>query len=94
MKRELKKVLDSIADEFGIDPERIAVGGHSAGGTTVLNAAYGIKSPVKADFPLSPAVTGFDFKNTINSPDLPPMLVVQSQFDIETILEGVPRTTC
>lgn len=82
--------IQSSSGEFGIDPERIAIGGHSAGATTVLNAAYGIKSPVKAAIPLSPAVTGFDFKNTINSADLPPMLIAQAQFDIEAILEGVP----
>ena len=77
--------------KYGIDPERIAMGGHSAGGTTVLNAAYGLKSPVKATFPLSPAVVGYDFSKTINSPDLPPMLVLMSQFDVDATLESVPH---
>lgn len=90
LNKAVVKVQES-ADEYGVDPDRIAMGGHSAGATTVLNAAYGIKSPVKAAFPLSPAVTGFDFKKTINSPDLPALLIVQSQFDVATILEGVPQ---
>jgi hypothetical protein len=79
------------AEHYGVDPERIAIGGHSAGGTIVLNAAYGIKSPVKALFPLSPAVVGFDFEKAIDSPNLPPMLVVMSQFDVEATLESVPH---
>ena len=78
------------AKQYGVDPDRIAIGGHSAGGTIVLNAAYGIKSPVKAAFPLSPTVTGFDFTKTINSKNLPPMLVFMSQFDVDATLESVP----
>jgi hypothetical protein len=54
------------------------------------DVVYGIKSPVKAAFSLSPAVNGFDLKTAINSPDFPALLVVQSQFDIEAILQGVP----
>lgn len=91
---DLNKAVVNIqksAEEYGVDPDRIAIGGHSAGATTVLNTAYGIRSPVKAAFPLSPAVTGFDFKKTINSPDLPALLIVQSQFDVAAILEGVPQ---
>lgn len=76
--------------KYGVDPERIAMGGHSAGGTTVLNAAYGIKSPVKAAFPLSPTVVGYDFSKTINSPELPAMLVTMSQFDVEATIQSVP----
>ena len=34
--------------------------------------------------------TGFNFEKTIDSPDLPPMLVVMSQFDIDAMHEGVP----
>ncbi|MCU7846003.1 MAG: alpha/beta hydrolase [Candidatus Thiodiazotropha sp. (ex Monitilora ramsayi)] len=79
------------AKEYGVDSERIAVGGHSAGGTTVLNAVYGIKSPVKAAFPLSPAVVGYDFSETINSPKLPAMLILMSQFDVDATLESVPH---
>jgi acetyl esterase/lipase len=90
---DLNKVVNHVrgsAEVYGIDPERIALGGHSAGGTTVLNAAYGLKSPVKAIFPLSPAVLGFDMKKVIDSPDLPPMLLVISQNDELAVSEHVP----
>lgn len=83
--------IKSSAKEYGIDPERIGMGGHSAGATTVLNAAYGIKSPVKAAFPMSPAVVGYDFKRTINSPKLPAMLVLMSQFDLGAMHESIPH---
>ncbi len=78
------------AKKYGVDPDRIAMGGHSAGGTTVLNAAYGVKSPVKAAFPMSPAVVGFDLSKTISSASAPAMLVLVSQFDVDATLETVP----
>ena len=56
----------------------------------MLNVAYGIKSPVKAIFPMSPSVYGFDFKKTLDSPELPAMLVVMSQNDLEPMYETVP----
>jgi predicted esterase len=82
--------VKASAKEYGVDPERIAMGGHSAGGTTVLNAAYGIKSSVKVAFPLSPSAVGYNFSKTINSPKLPAMLVFMSQFDVDATLESVP----
>jgi len=81
----------SCTYQYGVDPERIGMGGHSAGAATVLNAAYGIKSPVKAAFSMSPPVLGYDFKKSINSPKLPPMLIIISQFDLDAVYEGVPN---
>ncbi len=66
------------------------MGGHSAGATTVLNSAYGIKSPVKAVFPLSPTVAGYDFAKVITSSELPAMLLVMSQNDLPVIRHTVP----
>lgn len=83
-------MVQEKAVDFGIDPKRLAVGGHSAGATTVLNATYGLKSPVVAAFPLSPAVGGFDFQSVISSPALPPMLLIVAQNDEPAVALGVP----
>ncbi|MGD8719125.1 MAG: alpha/beta hydrolase [Candidatus Zixiibacteriota bacterium] len=87
--KAISHVRDS-AEEYGIDPERVAVGGHSAGATTTLNAVYGLKAPVAAIFPLSPAVSGFDMKKAVDSPELPPMLLVVSQNDEPAVAETIP----
>lgn len=76
--------------EISVDPERIAMGGHSTGATTTLNAAYGLKSNVAAIFPLSPPVVGFDMQKVINSDKLPPILLVVSQNDEPAVAEGIP----
>ena len=90
---DVKKAVDyvqSSAEQFGVDRDRIALGGHSAGAGSTLNAAYGLKADVAAIFPMSPAVIGFDMKQVIDSPDLPPMLLLTSQFDLGAVLEGIP----
>jgi len=90
---DLNKAVLKVQKEsrkYGVDPKRIAAGGHSAGGTTVLNAVYGLKSPVKAAFPLSPTVTGYDFGKVITSPDQTPVLVIMSQYDVDATLQSVP----
>jgi len=78
------------ASKYGVDPNRIAVGGHSAGAATTLNATYGLKSPVTAIFPLSPPVLGFDMNKVIDSSKLPPMLLVISQNDEPAVTEHAP----
>ncbi len=77
------------AERFGVDPDKIALGGHSAGAGNVLNAAYGLGAPVAAAFPLSPPEFMFHWER-IESGDLPPALVIASQYDIDAILEGLP----
>jgi len=82
-------VRDS-AQKYGIDPERIALGGHSAGAGNTLNAAYGLNAKVAAIFPLSPPVMGFNMQQVIDSPDFPPMLLMLGQNDLGVVLEGAP----
>jgi predicted esterase len=80
------------AAKFGVDSDKIALGGHSAGGGNVLNAAFGLKAPVAAVFPLSPPAPIFDTAEVIAGDDLPATLLVISQYDLEAILEPAPRT--
>ena len=76
---------------YSVDTRRISIGGHSAGGGSTLSAAYGLKAPVAAIFPLSPPGIMFDITKVINSPNLPPALVVMSQNDDPAISEAVPK---
>ena len=86
---DTKKAVEHVrasAEKYGIDPDRIALGGHSAGAGNTLNAAFGLKAEVAAIFPLSPAVLGFDMKEVLDSPDFPPMLLMTSQNDLGAVL--------
>jgi acetyl esterase/lipase len=80
------------AEALGVDPDRIALGGHSAGAGNVLNATYGLRAPVAAAFPFSAPELIIDWDKTDLS-GLPPALVVASQFDIDAVLEALPDTT-
>jgi acetyl esterase/lipase len=80
------------AAKFGVDSDKIALGGHSAGGGNVLNAAFGLNAPVAAVFPLSPPALIFDTADVMARDDLPPTLLVIAQYDLEAILEPAPKT--
>lgn len=73
--------------KFGIDADRIALGGFSAGAITALNTAYGIGVPVKAVFALSGAVGGYNPSQTVQ-PGMPPALFFVGQNDLEGIQSG------
>jgi dienelactone hydrolase len=73
--------------KFGVDADRIALGGFSAGAITALNTAYGIGVPVKAVFALSGAVGGYNPSQTVQ-PGMPPALFFIGQNDLEGIQAG------
>ena len=78
------------AAKNNVNPRKIALGGHSAGGGSTLNTAFGLRAKVAAIFPLSPPEMIFDARKVINSPDLPPTLLVISQNDDPAISEAAP----
>lgn len=80
------------ADRYGIDPDKIAVGGHSAGGGNAMNVAIGLNLPVAAAFPLSPPASMFDLVEVMKHRDSPPILMAISQNDVALTLETAPRT--
>lgn len=91
---DVKKAVDfvrSSVDTFGIDPKRIALGGHSAGAGNTLNAAFGLKADVAAIFPMSPAVIGYDMAQVLDSSNLPPMLLLEGQNDLGVVMETIPE---
>lgn len=75
------------AAEYGVDGERLALGGFSAGSITALNTAYGIGVPVKAVFALSGAVGGYNPSQTVQA-GMPPALFFVGQNDLEGIQSG------
>jgi dienelactone hydrolase len=81
------KFARASADQLGIDPDRIAVGGFSAGGLAAVNAAYGIGAPVKAVLSLSGGMGGFDLRKTAKA-GMPPGLFVIGQNDLDGVQVG------
>ena len=75
------------ADRLGVDAERVAIGGFSAGGLAAVNAAYGLRAPVKAVVSLSGGMGGFDLRKTA-SPGLPAGLFVIGQNDLDGVFVG------
>lgn len=93
---DLEKAVDfvrSSSERFGVDPEKIALGGHSAGAATVINTAHGLNAPVTAIFPLSPPLSAIDLSKTVTTPDETPTLHVISQYDEPAVLEKAPGFT-
>lgn len=78
------------AATYNIDPTKIALGGHSAGGGNTLNATFGLKAPVAAIFPLSPPGMLFRKSKVMQGEGLPPTLLMVSQNDLPVILEPTP----
>ena len=75
------------AEQLGVDPDRIAAGGFSAGGLAAVNAAYGMGAPVKAVISLSGGMGGFDVRKTIKA-GMPPGLFIIGQGDLEGVQIG------
>lgn len=73
--------IRSRAGAFGIDPDRIAAGGFSAGAITALNLAYGARADVSAVISLSGGIWGYDLTQDID-PAGPPVLLFVGQTDL------------
>ena len=88
--KALEFIIDN-ADRFNIDPERIAMGGHSAGGGITLNVGLGMGAPLAAIFPLSGPGILYEHEAVKGYAELPPTLLAYSQFDEHTQLGDLPR---
>lgn len=91
---DLRKAVLHIrnsAGKYGIDPERIVLGGFSAGAVTSWNVAHGIGVPVAGVFLLSGSDAGFDVNKTVTaSSKRPPILMFLGQYDLPGALTSVP----
>ncbi len=68
--------------KLGVDPNRIAIGGFSAGGFIAINVAYGMGVPVRAVFSLSGPMGGFDVRKTVRA-GMPPLLFILGENDLD-----------
>ncbi len=77
--------------DFNIDPDRIVLGGFSAGAVTSWNVAHGMGAPVAGVFLLSGADSGFDIKKTVTpTSGRPPILMIMGQNDLADGLANLP----
>ncbi len=79
------------AAEYGVDGERLALGGFSAGAITALNTAYGIGVPVKAVVSLSGGISGYNLYETTQI-GMAPALLILGQNDFAGVLNGTRHT--
>lgn len=88
--QDMKTALNFVranAQEFHVDPDKIAVGGFSAGAITAINLAYGRRADVQAVVALSGTSWGYDLNKTL-TPDAPPLLMFAGQWDLQGIRMG------
>ncbi|WP_144243839.1 alpha/beta hydrolase [Sphingopyxis sp. MWB1] len=79
--------LRGHAKKWGVAPDRIAIGGFSAGAISVVNAAYGMGAPVRGAIMLSGGFGAYDLRQTVQG-DMPPALFFLGQNDLGGIMAG------
>lgn len=72
------------AASLGASPDRIAIGGFSAGAITVVNGAYGMGLPVKAVVVISGGMGTYDIRKSARK-GMPPGLFFLGQNDLPAI---------
>jgi len=85
---DAKAALDFVRDNastYNIKPDKIAVGGFSAGASTMLNLAYALNADVSGVVSLSGAYWGFDISASVESGG-PPALLFVGQWDLPGII--------
>lgn len=83
------RFIRASAQQWNLDPDRLAVGGFSAGARTALNAAIGEKVPVAAVISLSGYMDLDDLSAHLAASDqLPPVLLVHAEHDLEYVAQG------
>ena len=75
------------ADTYGIDPDRIAIGGFPAGAITAINTAYGMDTPVSAVVAISGSVGGYNPGAGLPAAP-PPLLMFAGENDLPGIILG------
>ena len=88
---DMQKALAFVrthADEYGVDPKRIAIGGFSSGAITAINVAYGANADVAAVVSLSGSGWGYNVFRTAQTAPATPLLLVVGQNDLAGVRQG------
>ncbi|WP_298813458.1 alpha/beta hydrolase fold domain-containing protein [uncultured Roseibium sp.] len=90
---DLWRAIDFVrsnAIDFGVDPDRIVLGGFSAGAVTSLNVAHGTDAGVVGAFMLSTAPIGLNIFETVREgSSAPPALIFTGQYDLSGALASI-----
>jgi len=79
--------MQNHSGKYGIDPDRLVIGGFSAGAITAINTAYGANAPVKAVISISGSSWGYNLQATAK-PGQPPLLLLVGQNDLPGVRDG------
>jgi acetyl esterase/lipase len=86
------RFVQSNASRYSIDPERIAIGGFSAGARTALAAAYGERVPAAAVVSISGYMATEDLKRHVTgAAGDPPAFFVTGENDLDYIAKQAGR---
>ena len=87
------RVIRARAKEFGVDPDRIALGGWSAGARCALYAAYADRVPCAGVVALSGIMEPEDLRAHVSpGQPHPPLLLVAAENDLGYIVDGAEQT--
>ena len=88
---DLNKAVKFIREssiQYNIYPDRIVLGGFSAGAVTTWNVGHGMHAPVAGVFTLSGGNIGFDITKNLTAKN-PPSLMFLGQHDLEQAHEAM-----
>ncbi len=85
------RYIKAQSAEWGINPQRLAIGGFSAGARTALNVAFGEREPVAAVIALSGYMDAQDIERHLAlGQSFPPLLLISAENDLDYVARHTP----
>ncbi len=85
------RYIKAQSAQWGIDPQRMAIGGFSAGARTALNVALGEREPVAAVIALSGYMDAQDIeRHTASGQSFPSLLLISADNDLDYVVNHTP----
>lgn len=86
------RFIKDRAHDFHVDPQRIVLGGFSAGGRCAMYVAYGKRIGVRGVISLSGPLVPIDGTAFLSHPgDLPPLLMISGEHDLDYVCSFMPN---